>query len=180
MSYNETQMEIEAGFRARAEGHPKMDNATAAWLQGWEQADDEMKGSEPPTQGEPGVGQQALLDEHVYVREPTADPRVTHVAMTEEEENAAKEDAPVNIDVPLLTQTDATLTCTMGNWTGEPTSYTYEWHMDSASIGPASEDNSYVVPPEDVGKTATCLVAATNAKGTTSVLSNTHVVEAGP
>jgi hypothetical protein len=74
--------------------------------------------------------------------------------------------APVNDDVPLVTQSGTTLNCTMGNWQGEPTSYSYAWQIDGAAAG--SDAANYEVQAGDVGKSATCTVTATNAAGSTA------------
>jgi hypothetical protein len=58
-----------------------------------------------------------------------------------------------------------TLTCTMGNWEGEPTDYAYLWESDSEDVGTAS---SYVVAATDAGHSITCTVTATNAWGSTA------------
>ena len=74
-------------------------------------------------------------------------------------------EAPVVRDVPYIEQQGDTIHCTMGNWDGEPTSYSYAWKMDGMGIG--TDDAFYVVQPGDVGGTATCVVTATNAIGST-------------
>jgi hypothetical protein len=79
---------------------------------------------------------------------------------------AGAQGAPVNVDVPYVSQTGATLFCTMGNWSGEPVSYVYDWHMDGVSNGGAQP--TYAVQLDDVGKSATCAVTATNALGSTA------------
>ena len=71
--------------------------------------------------------------------------------------------APTNTTVPAVTQAGTTLTCTQGEWTGEPTSYSYAWKLDDAAAG--SDAATYEALPEDVGKSATCTVTATNAAG---------------
>ena len=72
---------------------------------------------------------------------------------------------PVNVDVPAVTQTGATLFCTMGNWTGSPTGYAYAWHQDGVVNG--ATDPTYAVTPEDSGHSLACVVTATNALGST-------------
>jgi hypothetical protein len=74
--------------------------------------------------------------------------------------------APTVVDVPLVTQSGSTLNCTMGNWTGEPTSYAYQWKLDGVDAGTGTAD--YAVQAGDVGKAATCTVTATNAAGSTA------------
>ena len=74
--------------------------------------------------------------------------------------------APINIDVPHCYQEGASLTCTMGNWTGQPDVYAYQWKLDGTTdIGDGSQ--SYTPTPDDAGHTVTCVVSATNAIGTT-------------
>ena len=74
-------------------------------------------------------------------------------------------DAPVNIDVPHVTQTGATLDCTMGNWDHEPASYAYAWYTDDIPNGVATP--SFALVSGDEGKGFSCLVTATNAIGST-------------
>lgn len=83
-----------------------------------------------------------------------------------EGEGGEATEAPVNRDVPYLEQQGDTIHCTMGNWEGEPTSYSYAWKMDGMGIG--TDDAFYVVQPGDVGGVATCTVTATNAIGSTA------------
>ena len=73
---------------------------------------------------------------------------------------------PVNVDVPFVSQTGATLFCTMGNWTGSPTGYAYAWHNDGVANG--ATDPTYAVQPDDSGHSLACVVTATNALGSTA------------
>jgi hypothetical protein len=79
----------------------------------------------------------------------------------------ATQGPPVNVDVPHVSQTGATLSCTMGNWTGEPTAYAYAWHRDGVAVDGATYA-TYGVMPEDSGHSLTCVVTATNALGETA------------
>jgi len=82
---------------------------------------------------------------------------------------------PIVKDVPYLSQKGDLLTCTMGNWTGEPTSYKYQYRRDGeTTIGTGS--NEYVITPTDVGSRIDCVVEASNAVGKTSSTSNAVVV----
>jgi hypothetical protein len=75
---------------------------------------------------------------------------------------------PANVDAPAVTGTGTvgeTLTVTMGNWTGEPTNYAYQWQRDG--MGGLQGSESYVVVDADVGHSITCVVTATNAAGST-------------
>jgi hypothetical protein len=85
--------------------------------------------------------------------------------------------APVNVDVPFASQTGGTLNCTMGNWQHVPTSYAYAWTIDGAAAGTAAD---YAVQAGDVGKSATCIVTATNAVGSTAAPPSNPVTVADP
>lgn len=83
-------------------------------------------------------------------------------------EPAPPTEAPTVVDVPHVSGTDGvgdTLTCTMGNWTGEPSGYAYQWQRDGADF--AATDATYVVAAEDAGHSLACVVTATNAIGST-------------
>jgi hypothetical protein len=82
---------------------------------------------------------------------------------------------PANVDVPAVTvgaellataEVGNTLRCTTGNWTGEPTEYSYAWQSDGEPISATSAN--YIIPLGDVGHTLTCVVTATNAGGSTA------------
>jgi hypothetical protein len=82
--------------------------------------------------------------------------------------------APVNRDVPMVSQAGAVLNCTMGNWDGEPTDYAYQWRLDGTDTGDGTA--TYTSVPADVGKTAICTVSATNAAGTTAAPPSNQVL----
>ena len=86
--------------------------------------------------------------------------------------------APVNTAVPAVTQAADTLTCTMGTWDGEPTSYGYQWKVDGTVVG--TDAATYTVQAADVGKTATCIVTATNVTGSTAAPPSADVTIADP
>ena len=73
---------------------------------------------------------------------------------------------PVNVDVPHVSQDGDTLSCTMGNWDNTPTSYAYQWQLDGTDV--VGTDDMLGVTSDDIGKTATCIVTATNAAGSTA------------
>jgi hypothetical protein len=86
---------------------------------------------------------------------------------------------PTNIDVPAVVGVAAvgeTLSCTMGNWTGEPTTYFYQW-MTDVQVG--TDSNSYVIADTDAGKDISCTVTAVNAAGSAQVMSNAVSVPPG-
>jgi hypothetical protein len=82
--------------------------------------------------------------------------------------------APVVVDAPYVggdAVAGGVLTCTKGNWSGDPTSYVYQWQRDGAVIA-GEDDTSYTVTDVDVDHTIDCAVTATNAIGSTVALSN--------
>ena len=85
-------------------------------------------------------------------------------------------EAPVNVDIPHVSQTGAVLNCTMGNWNGVPTSYAYAWQIDGLAAG--TDAATYDVIAADVGKSAACVVTATNAIGSTEAPPSNSVVVA--
>ena len=85
---------------------------------------------------------------------------------------------PAVIDVPHVTQSGDTLTCTMGNWEGEPTAYAYQWqHEDGTGIG--DDTDVYTIAADDIGHTISCVVTATNDNGTTEAPPSNGVVATG-
>jgi hypothetical protein len=76
---------------------------------------------------------------------------------------------PVNVDVPHVSgggTVGSTLNCTMGNWDGEPTSYSYRWLNEDAA--PVGNGPDYVAQAGDEGHSLACTVTATNAYGSTA------------
>jgi hypothetical protein len=86
-------------------------------------------------------------------------------------------DPPINIDIPYASQDGNTVNCTMGNWTGTPTAYAYQWKSDGVDVG---EDTPYPLTADDAGKTFSCIVTATNAAGTTAAPPSNGVVIVEP
>jgi hypothetical protein len=87
--------------------------------------------------------------------------------------------APINIDVPYVGQAGDTLTCTMGNWTGQPDTYVYQWQLDGTAAGDGT-DTHLLALPDDIGRTAVCIVTASNAIGTTEGPPSNEVVVTEP
>ena len=76
---------------------------------------------------------------------------------------------PQNKDVPYVggaAEVGGTLNCTMGNWTGEPSGYSYAWQANGAAVG--TDAPNYTVAATDAGKSIVCVVTATNANGSTA------------
>jgi hypothetical protein len=82
--------------------------------------------------------------------------------------------APVNRDVPFASQEGEILAVTMGNWENEPTAYEYQWRLDGVDI--PSDGATCPITVGDVGKTATCVVTASNAAGSTTAPPSNAVV----
>lgn len=85
---------------------------------------------------------------------------------------------PANVDIPHVSQNGTLLNCTMGNWTGEPTSYSYQWQLDGANAD--TDANTFTVSGADNGKTAICIVTATNDVGSVAAPPSNGVVVAVP
>jgi hypothetical protein len=91
-----------------------------------------------------------------------------------------REIIPAVVDVPYVSgagTVGGTLSCTMGNWTGEPTGYAYQWQSDGADL-PGGSASSYVVVEADVGHSLACVVTATNAFGSTTAPPSNAVMAA--
>lgn len=90
--------------------------------------------------------------------------------------------APVNTVAPVVSgasEVGDTATVTNGTWSGSPTSYSYQWQLDSSNISGATS-SSYTTEAEG---SLRCVVSATNDDGTTAANSNaltiTQPVEPG-
>lgn len=85
---------------------------------------------------------------------------------------------PVNTTVPAVTGTGAvgnTLSCTQGNWTYVPTTYAYQWLRNGANIAGATASTRLLLAA-DSGTNVSCRVTATNAAGSTPIVSNAIAV----
>jgi hypothetical protein len=83
--------------------------------------------------------------------------------------------APTVITAPYASSTGTTLgsvcSCTQGNWTNEPTSYTYQWKRAGVNISGATL-NQYTLQAADHLQAITCQVTAINAAGSNASTSN--------
>jgi len=76
-------------------------------------------------------------------------------------------DVPANTSAPLLTGAAAagqTLSCSPGDWTGNPASYAYQWLRDGAPIA-GQTAASYSVQRADEGHSISCSVTASSVDG---------------
>jgi hypothetical protein len=81
---------------------------------------------------------------------------------------------PIPVIDPSLNQIFATLgntlICSTGEWTGNPT-FAYRWQVDGEDH-PQAVTAQHTVTLTDLGHKLTCKVTATNAAGSTEVISN--------
>jgi hypothetical protein len=90
----------------------------------------------------------------------------------------ATELPPVNTSAPAVTGTGTvgqTLSVTNGNWNYVPTSYAYQWLRGGVAILNATAA-TYVLVAADSGTSVSCRVTATNAAGSTPIVSNAIAV----
>jgi hypothetical protein len=76
---------------------------------------------------------------------------------------------PINVDIPFVSGSGVVgevLTCTRGNWRGEPSEYHFQWQTDGIDIG--SDSDTYTVSDSDSAHVIVCVVTATNDKGSTA------------
>jgi hypothetical protein len=90
-----------------------------------------------------------------------------------------RDTAPVNVDIPYCEQVNDILNCTSGNWTGDPTSYSYQW-VSGGTTNIGTDEASYTVTAGDVGNSIACTVTATNVVGSTTAPPSNAVVVVAP
>jgi hypothetical protein len=77
---------------------------------------------------------------------------------------------PVSTAAPQISGTAGigqSLSCSDGSWSGNPTSYSYQWKRNRSPI-PGATNQTYTVQTADQGNTLTCTVTASNAAGASS------------
>lgn len=87
---------------------------------------------------------------------------------------------PFNLLPPEITGLSAEgslLTSTPGAWSGNPTTFEYQWFVNSVAVSGAVL-NTYTIRPEDAGLAIQLRVTATNLNGSTSTLSNVILADA--
>jgi hypothetical protein len=85
-------------------------------------------------------------------------------------------DVPTIIDAPFISQAAAILSCTLGNWNGEPTSRVYQWRVDGVVVG--TNQATYTRVAGDVGKMAVCNMVATNGVGSSAPVASNQILVA--
>jgi len=81
---------------------------------------------------------------------------------------------PLTIDNPSPTL-GATIHCSLGTWSDNPTAYAYQWYRNSSAISGAIA-LTYTVVAADDGASLQCVVTATNAAGTGTDSASIQVV----
>lgn len=97
----------------------------------------------------------------------TSDNKDSTLGSKDDRAPTTRSSVPTNVDVPYASQDAGVLNCTMGNWNGEPTSYKYKWTVGDSTL-PTSDTAEHTLAAEDVGKTVSCVVTATNDAGSTT------------
>jgi hypothetical protein len=122
--------------------------------------------------GDKGFDPDAPPDSQVVVK--MGDGSEIVVPITGDDTVPPATEPPTVVDAPYVSQAGSNLNCTMGNWNGEPTSRSYRWQLDGLDVG--LDDPNYPVTPEDVGKSAVCVLTAINAAGSAESTSNAITV----
>jgi hypothetical protein len=86
--------------------------------------------------------------------------------------NAVIDQTPINNVAPTIATTTPTVgnnitVTSTGDWTNQPTAYTYQWQRDAVDIA-AATSNNYTAVTADSGKALTCVVIASNSNPTPS------------
>jgi hypothetical protein len=87
--------------------------------------------------------------------------------------------APVNTSPPVISGTatvGSTLTSTVGNWTYVPTSYAYQWLRGGTTMIAGATASTYTLAAADSGQNISMRLTATNAAGSTPIVSNAIAV----
>ncbi len=100
---------------------------------------------------------------------------------------AAVAGPPVSTESPTIAGTPAVgqaLTATTGTWSGNPTSFAYQWQRcDQAGAGCAAaagaNAQTYTVTASDIGSTLRVAVTATNTNGSTLAVSSPTAIVTG-
>ena len=85
-------------------------------------------------------------------------------------------DPPTVLDAPFISQAAAVLSCTLGNWNGEPTSRVYQWKVAGVVVG--TNQATYTRVAGDVGKLAVCNMVASNGVGASAPVASNQIVVA--
>jgi hypothetical protein len=118
----------------------------------------------------------ADVEHTIRVQETAANAAGSSSPATSAATAVVKPAAPANTALPTISgaaQEGQTLTASSGSWTGEPTSYAYQWQRCNASGGSCAAitgatGQTYTAAPADVGSTLRLAVTASNSAGASS------------
>jgi streptogramin lyase len=100
--------------------------------------------------------------------------QVGEVATATPSPSPAAPGAPVNIGAPAISESSpglgATLTCSNGTWSNDPTAFALKWLLDGQAIA-GQTASSFTVTSADIGHPVTCAVTASNAGGSATATS---------
>lgn len=88
--------------------------------------------------------------------------------------------APSNTSPPTISGTALpgdTLTCNPGTWSGNPTSFDYQWNRDTSQL-PGANQQGYEVQIADEGHSLGCGVTASNGGGSSAASASAPVIVA--
>jgi hypothetical protein len=143
---------------------PEPDPETQAYLDGFVAAPDPRDPDAAPV--DPGEYQDGFVKPPDPRDPETSDLTPGDLNPPSEPGDGVSGTAPVNVDVPYVSQDGAALNCTMGNWEGEPTTYAYQWQAEGVDVG--DDTATHALVESDIGLAFVCVVSATNAAGTTT------------
>lgn len=161
--------DIDTGVTYDGEGHPQ--NTAGLELTSDEKAALNLT-AETDFTGEPGETYDPMLDVSKRVRNISYEAFVSGPG-------GPSSSVPIVVDAPLVTQNVGELECTLGSWTGEPTSRSYQWTRDGLDAGTDSPTYT-IVDPDDVGTTFSCTMIASNALGASEPVTSNEVVVNAP
>ncbi len=115
----------------------------------------------------------------VTLPSPTSPPGLPSPTVPTHPVEAPSPPAPTNTALPVLSGTytqGQVLSSTKGEWSGSPTSYTYQWQDCNTSGGACSNvsgatTSSHMLGSSDIGHTMRVIVTATNVGGSTPATS---------
>lgn len=89
---------------------------------------------------------------------------------------------PTNTVAPVASGTGEegeVLSCTTGTWTGDPTSYSYQWESDGTPIAGATA-STFTVTASEEATDVTCAVKATNSAGISAASDSNSITISTP
>jgi hypothetical protein len=78
---------------------------------------------------------------------------------------------PRSLGRPMVLVSHGRLSCARGRWDNQPTRFTYRWRIGGGRFGPARTSARLTIPAHSRGRSATCSVTASNARGSAGATS---------